>query len=109
MPKGSNRLKSVKTSCQCSEQPKIQRFQISSSELRSEREEPQPYQQPLEKLAVIIWNMITKRVPYKTDTQYEFLDQKRKRKVQEMKKFIHKFDITPNDLGLELNQQLVKR
>ena len=47
--------------------------------------------------------MITKKVPYKTDTQYEFLDQKRKRKVMEMKKLIHKFDITPDDLGLQLN------
>jgi len=55
------------------------------------------------KLAVIIWNMITKKLPYKTDTQYEFLDQKRKRKVMEMKKLIHKFDITPDDLGLQLN------
>jgi transposase len=55
------------------------------------------------KLAVIIWNMITKKVPYRTDTQYEFLDQKRKRKVMEMKKLIHKFDITPDDLGLQLN------
>jgi hypothetical protein len=54
------------------------------------------------KLAVIIWNMITKKVPYKTDTQYEFLDQKRKRKVLEMKKLIHKFDITPDDLGLQI-------
>ena len=40
------------------------------------------------KLAVIIWNMITKKVPYKTDSQYEFLDQKRKRKVMEIKKLI---------------------
>lgn len=55
------------------------------------------------KLAVIIWNMLTKKAPYKTDTQYEFLDQKRKRKVQEMKRLIHKFDITPTDLGLHLN------
>ncbi len=55
------------------------------------------------KLAVIIWNMITKKIPYKTDTQYEFLDQKRKRKVLEMKKLIHKFDITPDDLGLQLS------
>lgn len=55
------------------------------------------------KLAVIIWNMITKKVPYKTDSQYEFLDQKRKRKVMEMKKLIHKFDITPEDLGLQLS------
>ena len=50
------------------------------------------------KLAVIIWNMLVKKVPYKQDTTYEFLDQKRKRKVMEMKKLIHKFDITPDDL-----------
>jgi hypothetical protein len=53
------------------------------------------------KLAVISWNMVTKKIPYKTDSQYEFLDQKRKRKVMEMKK--HKFDITPDDLGLQLS------
>jgi transposase len=51
------------------------------------------------KLAVIIWNMIVKRIPYKPDSTYEFIDQKRKRKVQEMKKLIHKFDITINDLA----------
>jgi len=55
------------------------------------------------KLAVIIWNMITKGVQYAAPTTYEFLDQKRKRKVREMKKLIHKFDITPTDLGLQLN------
>jgi hypothetical protein len=54
------------------------------------------------KLAVIIWNMITKKVPYKTETRYEFLDQKRKSKVQEMKRLIHKFDITTTDLGLQV-------
>lgn len=53
------------------------------------------------KLAVIIWNMIVKNEPYKPETDYEFLDQKRKRKVQEMKKLIHKFDIKINDLGLQ--------
>lgn len=48
--------------------------------------------------------------PYKKDSQYEFLDQKRKRKVIEMKKVIHKFDITPEDLGVQLNiNKLVKR
>lgn len=55
------------------------------------------------KLAVIIWNMLVKKVSYKPETDYEFLDQKRKRKVLEMKKLIHKFDITPDDLGLQLN------
>jgi transposase len=55
------------------------------------------------KLAVIIWNMLVKKVPYKPATDYEFLDQKRKRKVMEMKKLILKFDIKPDDLGLQLN------
>lgn len=55
------------------------------------------------KLAVIIWNMLVKKIPYKPENTYEFLDQKRKRKVMEMKKLIHKFDITPDDLGLQLN------
>jgi transposase len=54
------------------------------------------------KLAVNIWNMINKQIAYNPPTTYEFLDQKRNRKVQEMKKLIHKFDITPTDLGLQL-------
>lgn len=45
------------------------------------------------KLAVIIWNMVVKKQPY-NDHGYEFLDQKRQRKVQEIKKLIYKFDIT---------------
>jgi transposase len=55
------------------------------------------------KLAVIIWNMIVKNIPYQPPTTYEFLDQKRKRKVQEMKKLIHKFDIKTDELGLQLS------
>jgi transposase len=54
------------------------------------------------KLAVIIWNMVTKAATYNPPTIYEFLDQKRKRKVIEMKKLIHKFNLTTNDLGLQL-------
>jgi transposase len=46
--------------------------------------------------------MIVKGVPYKPINDYEFLDQKRKRKVQEMKKLIHKFDIKINNLGLQV-------
>lgn len=52
------------------------------------------------KLAVIIWNMIIKRIPYNPPKLYEFLDQKRKRKVQEMRKLIAKFNLSSNDLGL---------
>jgi transposase len=52
------------------------------------------------KLAIIIWNMIVKKQPYSPPSVYEFLDQKRKRKVIEMKKLISKFDISPNELGI---------
>jgi transposase len=55
------------------------------------------------KLAVIIiWNMIVKKVPYKPPTTYEFLDQQRKRKVQEIKRMLHKFDITGSELNLQV-------
>ena len=56
------------------------------------------------KLAVIIWNMISKRVEYKAPTEYLFLDQKRKlRLVQNIKKNIAKFDIKPEDVGFVTN------
>jgi transposase len=55
------------------------------------------------KLAVIIWNMVIKKQPYNNDHGYEFLEQKRKRKVQELRKLIHKFDITTTELGLQIN------
>ena len=43
--------------------------------------------------------MITKKQAYRNEQNYEYLDQKRKRKVQEIKKLIHKFDIKTNELG----------
>jgi transposase len=52
------------------------------------------------KLAVIIWNMISKGVEYKPPTEYLFLDQKRKlRLVQNIKRNIAKFEIKPEDVG----------
>jgi hypothetical protein len=44
--------------------------------------------------------MVVKGIAYNPPTQYEFLDQKRKRKVQEMKKLITKFNLTSTELGL---------
>jgi transposase len=54
------------------------------------------------KLAVIIWNMVVKNIPYAPPSQYIFLDQKRKMKIAQVKKLIHKFDIKENDLGFQL-------
>ncbi len=57
------------------------------------------------KLAVIIWNMIAKKVEYKPSIQYLFLDQKRKLKlVAKIKKAITKFDITNEELGIVTTQ-----
>lgn len=53
------------------------------------------------KLAVIMWNMIVKKTPYVPQTEYQFLDQKRK-KITAMKRLITKFDISTNDLNLQL-------
>ncbi|MBF9255766.1 IS110 family transposase [Pontibacter sp. 172403-2] len=54
------------------------------------------------KLAVIIWNMLSKGVQYQPPTQYLFLDEKRKLKlVQRIKKNIAKLDLKPEDVGFE--------
>ncbi len=52
------------------------------------------------KLGVIIWTMVTKKVPYSPPNEYLFLDQKRKMKlVTRIKKNMAKFDIKPDDIG----------
>ena len=52
------------------------------------------------KLAVVLWNMVVKNLPYKPTTKYLFLDEKRKLKIVErVKKQIAKFDLTKEDFG----------
>jgi transposase len=50
------------------------------------------------KIAVILWNMITKRQPYMPKNNYLFLDQKR-RIVSRMRKQIADLGLNPDDLG----------
>lgn len=50
------------------------------------------------KIAVILWNMITKRQPYMPKNNYLFLDQKR-RIVSKIRKQIADLGINPDDLG----------
>lgn len=53
------------------------------------------------KLAVILWNMIVKNVPYKPPTNYLFLDEKRRLGLAtRIKKQITKFAITNEELGI---------
>jgi hypothetical protein len=56
------------------------------------------------KLAVIIWNMVTKGTQYVNPEGYLFLDQKRKQGlVKRIKKQITKFDLTNEDLGFSIS------
>ena len=55
------------------------------------------------KLAVILWNMITKKVPYEPKNPYIFLDEKR-RAIAQMRKKISKLGIDPNELGVFTRQ-----
>jgi len=48
------------------------------------------------KLAVILWNMITKKIPYTTQETYVFLDQKRKR-LAALRREMIKLGLEPND------------
>ena len=53
------------------------------------------------KLGVIIWTMITKKVPYNPPSEYLFLDQKRKMGMaKRIKKQMAKFDIKPEEIGI---------
>jgi len=54
------------------------------------------------KLAMIIWNMVTKKQPYNPPEPYLFLDQKRKLGiVKRIRKKMAKFDISADDLQLK--------
>ncbi len=56
------------------------------------------------KLAIIILNMIVKKVPYRPPTQYLFLDEKRKLGlVKRIQEIITKFGLTSEDLEVITN------
>jgi transposase len=56
------------------------------------------------KLAVIIWNMLVKKMPYNPPVEYLFLDQKRKMKlISNIKRNIAKFALEPEDVGFVTN------
>jgi transposase len=62
------------------------------------------------KLGVIIWTMITKKVPYQPPKEYLFLDQKRKLGiVKRIKKQMVKFDIHRDELDLltKVSQKII--
>lgn len=59
------------------------------------------------KIAVILWNMITKNEQYQPKTDYLFVAQKRKKGiVKKIKKQINSLGLTNEDLGLSTNSSL---
>ncbi|MCM4168442.1 hypothetical protein DHD08_12200 [Arenibacter sp. H213] len=59
------------------------------------------------KLAVIIWNRVTKKIEYQPPKQYLFLDQKKKLGlVNRIKNQIDKFELKPERLGFKNNLKI---
>jgi transposase len=104
IPKGSNRLKiALRNAANAIGNLKDTHLSNFFKRISFRRGRAAAVSATARKLAIIIWNMIVKAMPYQPPSTYEFLDQKRKRKVQEMKRLIHKFDIKTDELGLSLN------
>jgi transposase len=104
IPKGSNRLKlALRNTANAVGNLKDTHLSNFFKRIAFRRGRAAAVSATARKLAVIIWNMVVKSIPYNPPTIYEFLDQKRKRKVQEMKKLITKFNLTTDELGLTTN------
>ena len=102
IPKGSNRLKiALRNAANAIGNLKNTALSNFFSRISHRKGRVSAISATARKLAVIIWNMVVKKVPYIPQTEYQFLDQKRK-KINAMKKLIAKFDISTNDLNLQL-------
>lgn len=105
IPKGSNRLKiALRLSANSIGNLKEGHLSDFFKRINYKRGRATAISATARKLAVIIWNMLVKGIPYNPPTEYLFLDQKRKMKlVSRIKKNIAKFDIKPEDVGFSLN------
>jgi hypothetical protein len=95
-PKGSNRLK-IALRCAANAIGNLKNTHLSDffKRIAYRKGRTVAVSATARKLAVIIWNMIVKKIQYKPPTEYLFLDQKRKMKiVAQIKKQINKFDLT---------------
>jgi transposase len=101
LPKGSNRLKiALRNAANAIGNLKDTHLSNFFKRISFRRGRAAAVSATARKLAVIIWNMIVKHMPYKPPTDYMFLDQKRKLAVlNRIKKQINKFEIKPDDLG----------
>ena len=101
IPKGSNRLKiALRNAANAIGNLKETHLSDFFKRIAYRRGRTAAVSATARKLAVIIWNMIAKKIPYTPPTEYLFLDQKRKLKViDKIKRNIAKLEIKPDDLG----------
>ena len=102
IPKGSNRLKTaLRNAANAIGNLKDTALSNFFSRISHRKGRVSAISATARKLAVIIWNMVVKNKPYVPLTEYQFVDQKRK-KITAMKRLITKFEITTDDLNLQL-------
>jgi transposase len=101
IPKGSNRLKiALRQAANAIGNLKDTHLSNFFNRVAFRRGRQSAVSATARKLAVIIWNMVTKKVQYKPPSEYLFLDQKRKLKlVTRIRKNIAKLDLKPEDVG----------
>jgi transposase len=105
IPKGSNRLKTaLRNSANAIGNLKDTHLSDFFKKVAFRKGRQAAVSATARKLAVILWNMMVKKCPYKSDTEYLFLDQKRQMKlVSRIRKQIVKFDFKPEQLGFVSN------
>lgn len=102
IPKGSNRLKiALRNAANAIGNLKDTALSNFFSRISHRKGRAAAISATARKLAVIIWNMVVTKQPYRPQTEYQFVDQKRK-KIAFIKKQIAKFEITNIDLNLHL-------
>ncbi len=108
IPKGSNRLKiALRQSANAIGNLKDTHLSDFFKRIAYRRGRQAAVSATARKLGVIIWTMITKKVPYSPPTEYLFLDQKRKLKmVSRIKKNIVKFGINLEEIRTD-NMQII--
>jgi transposase len=102
LPKGSNRLKiALRQAANAIGNLKDTHLSDFFKRIAYKRGRQAAVSATARKLAVIIWNMITKKQPYNPPSIYMFRDEKRKLGlIKRMRKQIAKFDINPADIGI---------
>ena len=102
IPKGSNRLKiALRNAANVIGNLKDTALSIFFKKIAFRKGRMAAISATARKLAVIIWNMLVNKTSWQATNSDEYQIQQRKRKVTEMKKLIHKFDIKTDELGLQ--------